>query len=142
MADVKNHRAVVLKFLKHHTLAVVATTHPNGTPEAAVVDFSVRDDLEIVFDTFDKTRKYENLLQNPAVAFVVGWESNITVQYEGRAQLVQASDVARYQRDHIEHVPEEREFIERGAILFKVRPQWIRYSDFTSDPPTIVELAF
>jgi len=142
MADLRQDRAVVLEFLKRHKLATIATVHPNGTPEAAAIDFSVRDDLEIVFDTFDDTRKYSNLTQNPAAAFVIGWDSNITVQYEGHAEPVPAIDVARYQRYHIEHVPEEREFIERGAIVFRVRPHWIRYSDFTSDPPYIVELTF
>lgn len=142
MADVRHHHVVVLEFLKSHKVAVIATTHANGSPEAAVIDFSVRDDLEIVFDTFNNTRKYENLLHNPAAAFVVGWDGNITIQYEGRAEPVPENDVPRYQREHTERVPEEREFIARGAIIFRVRPRWIRYSDFTSDPPTIVELTF
>lgn len=142
MADVQHYHAVVLEFLKRHTLAVIATTHPNGTPEAAVIDFSARDDLEIVFDTFSNTRKYANFVQNPAAAIVVGWDSNITVQYEGLAEPVAANDVVRYQRDHIDRIPEEGDFIERGAIIFRIRPRWIRYSDFTSDPPTVVELIF
>lgn len=142
MKDIKDHRANVLEFLKRHTLAVIATTHPNGTPAAAVIDFSVRDEMEIVFDTFSHTRKYGNLIRNPAVAFVIGWDENVTVQFEGLAEPVPDIDVARYQRDHLERVPEEREFIERGAIIFRVRPRWIRYSDFTSDPATIFELTF
>lgn len=142
MGETRDPRAVILAFLRQHTLAVIATTHPNSTPEAAVIDFSVRDDLEIVFDTFSDTRKYANLIQNSAVALVVGWDNNITVQLEGLAEPVPAADVDRYQRDHVEHVPEEREFIEKGAVIFRVRPRWIRYSNFAGGESSTVVLTF
>ncbi|NRQ15265.1 hypothetical protein BHMPCIPO_02513 [Ensifer sesbaniae] len=65
-------KRMILEFLRKHTLAVIATCHRNGTPEAATIDFSVRDNLEIVFDTFKDTRKFDNFAERPGVAFVVG----------------------------------------------------------------------
>ncbi|WP_225525029.1 pyridoxamine 5'-phosphate oxidase family protein [Rhizobium leguminosarum] len=91
-------KKVILEFLRRHTLAVIATSHADGKPEAAVIDFSVRDNLEIVFDTFEQTRKFENLSDRRSVALVVGWDKNITVQYEGDAMKVSASDVQEYRR--------------------------------------------
>ena len=136
------NKTIILEFLKKHTLAVIATTHLDGAPEAAAIDFSVRDNLELVFDTFKETRKYANLLNKGSVAFVIGWDENITVQYEGDAIAVPISDVAQYQKEHIEKVPFERQFIEKGAIMFKVIPRWIRYSDFTKDPIECMEIRF
>lgn len=122
-------KRMILEFLRKHPLAVIATCHRNGTPEAATVDFSVRDNLEIVFSTFKDTRKFDNLAERPGVAFVVGWNDNITVQYEGEATRVPAADIEQYQEAYLNSVPADREFIERGAVMFKATPRWIRYSE-------------
>lgn len=135
-------KELILEFLKKHTLAVIATSHADGSPEAAVIDFSVRDNLEIVFDTFKETRKYSNLQRQSKVAFVVGWDRNVTVQYEGDGIEVSAPEVEEYQKEHIAKVPFEKQFIERGARMFKVVPRWIRYSDFSKEPSDFVELEF
>jgi uncharacterized pyridoxamine 5'-phosphate oxidase family protein len=126
-------KKVILEFLRRHTLAVIATSHADGKPEAAVIDFSVRDNLEIVFDTFERTRRFENLSDRGSVALVVGWDKNITVQYEGDAMMVSASDVQEYQKAHLESVPVEREFVEKGAVLFKVVPRY----DIPISPKTL-----
>lgn len=141
MNDIQAKR-IILEFLRGHTLAVVATSNRDGRPQAAAIDFSVRDTLEIVFDTFEHTRKFLNLSTSSHVAFVVGWDNNITVQYEGDASRVPARDIERYQEEHLASVPAEREFVEKGAVIFKVDPRWIRYSDFTKDPPDIIEVSF
>jgi len=135
-------KQIILEFLKKHTLGVIATTYPDGTPEAAAIDFSVRDNLEIVFDTFKETHKYPNLLQKGDVAVVVGWDENITVQYEGKAFEVSSSEVETYKKEHIEKVPFEKQFVDRGAVMFKIIPRLIRYSDFNKEPPEKIEVRF
>ncbi|MFB2553705.1 pyridoxamine 5'-phosphate oxidase family protein [Ensifer soli] len=140
--DEDHTKHMILEFLRKHTLAVIATCHRNGTPAAAAIDFSVRDDFEIVFDTFKDTRKFSNLAERSSVAFVVGWDDNITVQYEGEATRVPAVDIAQYQEAHLNCVPAEREFLERGAVMFKATPRWLRYSDFNKEPPELVEIHF
>ncbi len=135
-------KQLILEFLKKHTLGVIATVYSDGTPEAAAIDFSVRDNLEIVFDTFKETRKYPNLLQKNDVAIVVGWDDNITVQYEGKAFEVPSSEVEAYKKEHIEKVPFEKQFVDRGAVMFKIIPRLIRYSDFNKEPPERIELNF
>lgn len=141
MGDLLTQR-LILEFLRKHTLAVIATCHRNGTPEAATIDFSVRDNLEIVFSTFNDTRKFHNLAERPGVAFVVGWNDNITVQYEGEATRVPAADIEQYQEAYLNSLPADREFIEKGAVMFKATPRWIRYSDFNKEPPELIEIQF
>ncbi|WP_075290104.1 pyridoxamine 5'-phosphate oxidase family protein [Pararhizobium arenae] len=135
-------KRLILEFLRKHILAVIATCHRNGTPEAATIDFSVLDNLEIVFSAFQETRKFTNLADRPGVAFVVGWDDNITVQYEGEATRVPAADTEQYQKAFLSSVPADREFIERGAVMFKATPRWIRYSDFNKEPPELIEIKF
>ncbi|MGO4621876.1 pyridoxamine 5'-phosphate oxidase family protein [Ensifer sp. 2YAB10] len=141
MGDIQA-RHMILEFLRQHTLAVIATSSRDGGPEAAAIDFSVRDDLAIVFDTFEHTRKFANLSDQSHVALVIGWDNGITIQYEGEAAKVSADDLERYQEAHIKSVPAEREFVEKGAVVFRVEPRWIRYSDYTRTPPNVIELRF
>lgn len=140
--DDDHKKRMILEFLRKHILAVIATCHRNGTPEAATIDFSVLDNLEIVFSSFKETRKFSNLAERPGVAFVVGWDDNITVQYEGEATKVPAADIEQYQEAFLNSVPADREFIERGAVMFKATPRWIRYSDFNKEPPELIQIQF
>ncbi|MFK0329812.1 pyridoxamine 5'-phosphate oxidase family protein [Rhizobium sp. NPDC090275] len=135
-------KRMLLEFLRKHKLAVIATCHGDGKPEAATIDFSVRDNLEVVFSAFKETRKFGNLAERPCVAFVVGWDDNITVQYEGEATRVAAADIEEYQEAYLGSLPAAREFIERGAVIFKATPRWIRYSDFNQEPPELIEIQF
>ena len=78
-------RQELLAFLRRHRLGVLATVTPSDEPESAVVGIAFTDRLEVVFDTLGNTRKVQNLRKNPKIAFVVGWDGEITVQLEGIA---------------------------------------------------------
>lgn len=146
IAHIMNQEAgkrTILDFLEKHTLAVLATVNQHGKPEAAVLEFSQTDKLEIVFDTFATYRKYQNLSLNSHVAFVIGWDQDITVQYEGVAEEVSNNDLKKYQSIHIEKIPHAAKFTAMEQIrYFKVAPQWIRYSNVGVHPWEVFELTF
>ncbi len=125
------NRAELLAFLRPRRLCVQASTSLAGAPQAAVVGYAVTDDLELVFDTLDDTRKVENLRRNPRVALVVGWEDDQTVQIEGVADEPRGEDLARLKRAYFAVYPDgvEREGW-KGITHVRVRPTWARYSDF------------
>jgi pyridoxine/pyridoxamine 5'-phosphate oxidase len=122
----------VRNFIKQHNLAVVCTLSPDQKPEAALVGFAISNDLEIVFDTVKTSRKYENLVQNPVVAMVVGWDNETTVQYEGVATELSGPEDDHYREIYYEVYPDgrERSVTWAGLVHFKVRPKWLRYSNF------------
>jgi len=80
-------KAELYGFLAAHTLGVLGSISADGAPQSALVGIAVTEDLEIVFDTLDSTRKYRNLTLNPKASLVVGWEGEKTVQLEGEASL-------------------------------------------------------
>ena len=133
----------VLQFLREHRLAVQATASAQGDPQAAVVGYAVTDRLEMIFDTLASTRKAHNLRVNARVAFVVGGLKRAderTVQYEGVADEPTGEELERLK--HLYYAvfpdgPSRRSW--PGLIYVRVRPTWIRYSDYNSDPPVIVE---
>ena len=133
----------LLDFMRVHRLAVQASVSAAGVPQAAMVGFAVTDQFEIVFDTLQTTRKAQNLRQNPHVAFVIGgWvpDDERTVQYEGEADEPSGAELDRLKQVYYAAYPDgpgRRSW--PGLIYVRVRPTWVRYSDYNKDPPEIVE---
>ncbi|NUK03102.1 pyridoxamine 5'-phosphate oxidase family protein [Streptomyces lunaelactis] len=130
----------LLQFLRRYKLAVQASVTPDGAPQAAVVGFAVSDELEIVFDTVESTRKYRNLRADPRIALVVGWDNAITAQIEGVADFPTGSELERIRACYFTAYPDGRDRLAwPGITHVRVRPAWVRYSDFPQDPPHIEE---
>lgn len=132
--------ADVVAFLRAHKFAVEATVHPSGAPQAAVVGVVITDACELFFDTFTDTRKYANLVADPRVAFVVWSDDGRTVQIEGVADFPRGDELAALYARYVATFPDgaARRADPRIAYV-RVRPTWIRSSDFRVDPPSIVE---
>jgi general stress protein 26 len=137
--------AELLEFMRHHSLAVQASVTGAAAPQAAVVGIVVTDRFELFFDTVNTTRKMQNLRRNPKIAFVIGGLTGgdeRTVQYEGIAEEPTGADLAHLKEAYFHTFPDG---LERqgwpGITYVRVRPTWIRYSDFSRTPPQIVEFA-
>ena len=133
----------LLDFMRLHRLAVQASVSAAGVPQAAMVGFAVTDQFEIVFDTLHTTRKARNLRQNPHVALVIGgWvpDEERTVQYEGEADEPSGAELDRLKQVYYAAYPDGPGRASwPGLIYVRVRPTWVRYSDYNKDPPEIVE---
>jgi len=124
-------RTELLPFLQKHRLGVQSTVSPSGEPQAAVVGIAITPLVEIVFDTVDTTRKCRNLRADPRIAFVIGWDQEITVQLEGIADEPTGADRDRILEAYFLAYPDGRDRLAwPGITHFRVRPTWIRYSDF------------
>jgi uncharacterized protein YhbP (UPF0306 family) len=136
---------LLLEFLREHRLAVQASVAVSESPQAAVVGYAVTDRFEIVFDTVESTRKAQNLRKNPNVALVIGGLSEgeeRTVQYEGVADEPEGEELERLKRVYYEAYPDGPSRLSwPGLIYVRVKPSWIRYSDFSANPPEIVEFS-
>jgi hypothetical protein len=133
----------LLQFLKGHRLAVEGSVSQSLSAQAAVVGFAISDEFEIIFDTLDSTRKVANLRQNPRLAFVIGGlrpGDERTAQYEGVADEPSGAELDRLTEIYYRVYPDGRARRSwAGLIYVRVRPTWIRYSDYNVDPPQIVE---
>jgi general stress protein 26 len=136
-------RRELLEFLRSHRYAVQASVSADGRPQAAVVGIAVTDDFEIVFDTIDSSRKAGNLRANAAIALVIGGTDDgdeRTVQYEGMADVPIGAERDRLREVYFSRFPDGRDRLRwRGLIHIRVHPRWIRYSNFSSSPPEIME---
>jgi pyridoxine/pyridoxamine 5'-phosphate oxidase len=136
-------RFELYEFIAGHSLAVLGSISAEGMPQSALVGIAVTEELEIVFDTLNSTRKYRNLTANANASLVIGWEGEKTVQFEGEALLPQGAELERYKKVYFAKWPDgpSRQSWP-GLVYFVVRPRWIRYSDFNQRPPLIEEHVF
>ena len=136
-------KAELHAFISRHKLGVLGYLSPQSEPRSALVGIAVTPEFEIVFDTVSSSRKYGDLLRNPTASFVIGWEGEVTVQFEGQAFQPAGVELARYQQIYFAAWPDgPGRLAWPGIAYFAVRPRWIRYSDFDRRPPLIEEFAF
>jgi hypothetical protein len=132
----------VREFIRFHRYAVEASNATEGPPEAALVGFVVNDRLELFFDSFDSTRKVANLRRDPRIAFVIGGHTigdERTVQYEGVADVPTGAELQQFKQEYFAILPDGiRRSKLAGITYFRVRPRWIRYSNFNVSPAQIV----
>ena len=90
------------------------------------------------------TRKAINLRQNPNVAFVIGgWNISDprTVQYQGIADIPAGTELDVAREEYFRVFPDGRDRLAwEGLIHVRVRATWLCVSDYTKDPPEILEL--
>lgn len=138
-------REQLLTFMRQELYAVQASVTADGTPQAALVGVVVTDRFEVFFDTLEHSRKAVNLRRNPAAALVIGPAaagSERTIQLEGVADEPTAPELDRLLELYFARFPDGRARRQwPGISYWRVSPRWLRYSDFSRDPPEIVEFA-
>jgi general stress protein 26 len=136
-------RDSLLEFMRSEKYAVQTSVSSGGLPQAAVVGIAVTDRFEIVFDTIASSRKATNLRANPATAFVIGGTRDgdeRTLQYEGVADEPSGEELERLLATYYMRFPDgpgRRSW--PGLIYVRVKPTWMRYSNFGSNPPEVIE---
>lgn len=134
-------KKLIRDFIGKHEIAVISTVTPEGNPEAAVIEFGDTDELELIFDTLTTYRKYKNLQHNNQVAFVIGWDEDITVQYEGETHELFGEEQEKYKQIYFQKNPKARKWEQKQETrYFKVIPRWIRYSNLNTNPWEIYEI--
>ncbi|HEY5323036.1 MAG TPA: pyridoxamine 5'-phosphate oxidase family protein [Caldimonas sp.] len=140
------NREALLTFLRLHRWAIEATSTLSGEPQAAIIGIAVTDELELVFDTLSSSRKAGNLRANPRIALVIGGWNDAdprTVQYQGTADFPAGAELARLKQVYFAAFADGPTRQSWPAIAYvRVKPQWVRCSDFTIEPPAISELTF
>lgn len=120
---------------------VLSTVSPAGNPEAATVECVVTESFQVIFQTFQRYRKYTNLLSHRTIAAVFGWSGHVSVQFEGEAELLCEELLADSCAYYLRKVPSAKRFMDmEGACLFRIHPLWARYTDISKEPSEVFEI--
>src|SRR5437016_2406285 len=122
------------EFISRHKLAVISSISPEHIPQSALVGFAVTPDLKIIFDTLTESRKYQNLVLNPNISAVIGWEKEATIQMEGKAFIPDGEELEELKRIYYQAYPHGWQRSTNGPDItyFAIKPEWIRYSDYNT----------
>jgi nitroimidazol reductase NimA-like FMN-containing flavoprotein (pyridoxamine 5'-phosphate oxidase superfamily) len=133
----------VLAFLRTQLMGVISTiANGSSQPESALIAFSETPELELIFGTSNKSRKFANIASNPHVTFVIGFEE-MTMQYEGVARVAEGKEVEECRAVHLSKNPRSVKYaFAEDQRYIKVHPTWLRYTDGTVDPDDTFELTF
>lgn len=144
-------RKELVEFMRANPLVTAATLSQDGAPQAALLGAAVSDRLELVFDTVDNSRKFGNVLRDGRIAvvfgaaggYVSGSHDERTVQYQGVADVPRGDELKRVQEEiYFKQFPDGRERLKWAHIAYvRVRPVWLRYSNYNVNPPETVEIS-
>jgi general stress protein 26 len=134
-------KAEVFAFIARQRYGVVATTGADGQAQSALVGIAVSPELEIYFDTLGDTRKAKNLRHDPRMSLVIGWDNEQSVQLEGIADEPKGTELAALKRIYYAAWPDgpTRESWP-GITWVRVRPRWLRFSDFNRAADVVREM--
>jgi general stress protein 26 len=134
------NETILCDFINHHRYGVISSIADDSTPQSAVVGIAATPTLDIVFDTLDTSRKFSNLRQRPSCSFVIGCSGEQTLQIEGHAEILEGEARDPYLQTYFAQWPEGRDRLQWPGIAYLVvHPTWLRYSDFSQNPPIIHE---
>jgi hypothetical protein len=141
--ETEEARATLYAFVKDRRHAVIATASNDGVPEAALINIAVTPDLEIVFETTSGTRKYANLMRNPRVCLVIGWEDDRTLQLDGFVDVLpEGREYERLKAFYVSAFPQKSSHeYWPGNDYYRVRPRWARLSNYNF-PRKVEEFSF
>jgi uncharacterized pyridoxamine 5'-phosphate oxidase family protein len=135
-----------LRFLKKNIMATIATSTPEGGPEAAAMYYVADDDFTLYFVTRRDSRKYENLDKNRRIAVVVADQETVeTVQAEGDVEVLSGlGEIAKFMSLVVQSPILERRLRVKPPLKFmppkvmngdegdhfvilRLRPAWLRW---------------
>lgn len=135
----------VLDFLAAHRVCSLTTILSDGSPHAAALHYSHQNDpLTLYFSTEKTGRKMEALLDGrPGKAsVVVGFseEEWKTLQMDGEVRaILDQKELATAHSIHYKKIPDSEQYKDDPATIFLAfTPTWWRFTDYNTNPPTIV----
>ena len=133
-------KKVLLPIFKNNDLCILSTADKSGKSESAVMAYTLKDDFTLLMNSEASTRKVQNLLVNNQISVVVGGlEGDPSIQIDGVAKVLEGEQ-AQQAKDYMLSVnPELKNYFSETGRFIMIIPTWFRLSDFTVNPPSIIE---
>lgn len=135
----------ILDFLTKHRVCSLTTLLTDGSPHASALHYShINNPLTLYFSTENTSRKCSGLLQGePAKSSVVigfSEEEWITLQMDGEVKaILDETTRNEIQKIHYKKHPTAKKYKDAPETIFLAfTPLWWRYTDYNSDPLTIL----
>ena len=135
----------ILDFIRREKYAVISSVNQAGQSESALIAFSETESYEIIFMTNEKTRKIQNILLNPNVSIVVGFDPEVltSIQMEGVARVLLLESAGEYADIHYQKQPGSLAHKKTpGECIVVINLLWARYTNYSPKQTEVFEEHF
>jgi general stress protein 26 len=135
----------IIEFIKKERVGVLSVVLADGTPHSATVHFSESiEPLKFFIQTTNSTTKVKPFLSGEPgkAAFVIGFSEKdwLTLQMRGSVRIVSdKNELEEVCRIHYKKQPAAEEYKGPQTVFLEFTPTWYRFTDFNTDPETIIE---
>ena len=135
----------ILNFITKERACVLSVILPDGTPHSAAVHYSHQNGpLKIFIQTTNTTEKVKGLLNGETgkASLVIGFSEQdwLTLQIRGDIKIVSELNQLQeiYKIHYAKHPDAEQYKNNPGTVFLEFTPTWWRFTDFNTDPETII----
>lgn len=135
----------VLQLLSDERVGVISIILSDGTIHSAAVHYSHQiDPLKVFIQTSNTTLKAQPFLSGEIQkgSFVIGFSEQVwkTLQMHGTVCMVSdPNELEQIHKIHYQKNPDAEQYKNDPTTIFlEFIPMWHRYTDFTTDPETII----
>ena len=135
----------IINFIAKEQVCALSVLLSDGVPHIATVHYShTENPLRIFIQTSNTTTKAKALVnrENAKAAIVIGFseEDWLTLQMRGDIKIVSNKDeLEEIYKIHYKKHPDAEQYKGPQTIFLEFKPTWWRFTDFNTDPETIVE---
>lgn len=134
----------ILNFLEKYRVGVVSVPLKDENVHSATVHYSHKiSPLKIYIQTSNDTLKAQPFLKGEVEkgAFVIGFSEDewLTLQMHGEIKAVfEQNELEKIYKIHYKKHPNAEQYKGPNTIFLEFTPTWWRYTDFNTDPETIL----
>lgn len=136
---------IILEYLAREKVGALTVLLPDGTVHGAAMHFSHSSSpLELYFSTENTSKKTQGLVSGgkTKASVVLGFSEKewITLQMDGEVEaILDKAELSGVQIKHYAKHPTSAKYKDDPATIFlKFTPTWWRYTDFNTNPVTIL----
>ena len=133
----------ILAFLHKDRVAVLSVPLEDGAPHAATMHYSFSEEpLTFYFQTSDDTEKVKAVGRKTVkAAVVIGFSEAdwLTLQMRGPVcAMTDPMELETVYKIHYAKQPQAEKYKGPHSVFLKFTPNWWRFTDFNTDPETII----
>lgn len=135
----------IKEFIDKEILGVFSINLSDGAPHGATVHFSYSENPFVFYImTENTTLKAQTLLKNEIqkASLVIGFSEKvwITLQMRGNVKIVtDEKELEETGKVHFGKFPKSENYKSPQTVFLKFKPHWYRFTDFNTEPETIIE---
>ena len=135
----------IINFIAKERVCVLSVVLPDGIPHVATVHYSHADSpLRLFIQTSNTTTKARALTnkENAKAAVVIGFSEQdwLTLQMRGDIKIVSSeNELEEICKIPSKKHPDAEKCKGPSTVFLKFQPTWWRFTDFNTDPETVIE---